>query len=138
MIMKRYEDGEYDTALNLADYVDYDYLSSSQKAEIDKIKTDIESDELSRNKKKPDSQTSGKSERTEGKDISEDNDKKEDEKKNVQSENTGSVRYRVRKSPEDADSQIGAFSELDNAKRLADVNAGYGVYDMNGSLIYQP
>lgn len=46
--------------------------------------------------------------------------------------------YRVRKSAADAASQIGAYSVLDNAKKAADVNYGYKVFDMNGTLIYEP
>lgn len=44
--------------------------------------------------------------------------------------------YRVRKSWEDSKSQIGAFSELNNAKAAANENPGYNVYDGNGKLIY--
>lgn len=42
--------------------------------------------------------------------------------------------YRVRKSWEDAKSQIGAFSSLDNAKKVC--TDGYSVYDWNGKAIY--
>lgn len=50
------------------------------------------------------------------------------------------IKYRVRKSPNDADSQIGAFKELENAKNTANSHKyeGYKVYDMSGSLIYDP
>ncbi len=48
----------------------------------------------------------------------------------------GSVLYRVHKSWSDAKSQKGAFNNLDNAKRCADSNAGYSVYDENGNVIY--
>jgi hypothetical protein len=44
--------------------------------------------------------------------------------------------YRVRKSWSDASSQIGAFSELVNARELADENPGYTVYDNSGKAIY--
>ncbi len=44
--------------------------------------------------------------------------------------------YRVRKSWADAASQKGAFKVLDNAKRCADENAGYSVYDENGKVVY--
>lgn len=44
--------------------------------------------------------------------------------------------YRVRKSWSDAASQKGAFRELDNAKRCADENAGYSVYDASGNVVY--
>lgn len=44
--------------------------------------------------------------------------------------------YRVRKTWADAKSQKGAFQNLDNAKRCADSNAGYSVYDENGKTVY--
>lgn len=44
--------------------------------------------------------------------------------------------YRVRKSWADAASQKGAFKVLDNAKRCADENAGYSVFDENGKVVY--
>lgn len=44
--------------------------------------------------------------------------------------------YRVRKSWPDAKSQKGAFKSLDNAKKCADNNNGYAVFDANGKQIY--
>lgn len=44
--------------------------------------------------------------------------------------------YRVRKSWEDATSQLGAYTVLANAKVMADKNPGYEVYDWNGKLVY--
>lgn len=44
--------------------------------------------------------------------------------------------YRVRKSWNDHKTQIGAFNDLDNAKKLCDKNKGYKVYDSNGKQIY--
>lgn len=44
--------------------------------------------------------------------------------------------YRVRKSWADAKSQKGAFKSLDNAKKCADNNNGYAVFDANGTQIY--
>lgn len=44
--------------------------------------------------------------------------------------------YRVRKSWEDAKSQIGAFADLNNAIDLAKKNAGYKVYDSNKNQVY--
>jgi LysM repeat protein len=44
--------------------------------------------------------------------------------------------YRVRKSWSDSKSQKGAFKVLDNAKRCADENAGYSVYDEKGGVVY--
>lgn len=44
--------------------------------------------------------------------------------------------YRVRKSWADAASQKGAFRVLDNAKRCADENAGYSVFDETGKAVY--
>ena len=49
---------------------------------------------------------------------------------------TGSVLYRVRKSWSDAKSQKGAFNNLDNAKKCADSNAGYSVFDESGKVVY--
>jgi outer membrane biosynthesis protein TonB len=46
--------------------------------------------------------------------------------------------YRVRKDWSDAASQLGAFSVLDSAKALADANAGYKVFDENGTVVYDP
>ena len=53
--------------------------------------------------------------------------KKAEEKKAV---------YRVRKSWKDASSQIGAFTELKNAKAAADKNKGYSVYNESGKAVY--
>lgn len=44
--------------------------------------------------------------------------------------------YRVRKSLADAKSQKGAFKSLNNAKKCADSNNGYAVFDANGKQIY--
>ena len=44
--------------------------------------------------------------------------------------------YRVRKSWTDAVSQKGAFTVLENAKRCADENPGYTVFDWNGKAVY--
>lgn len=46
--------------------------------------------------------------------------------------------YRVRKSADDVKSQLGAYKNLQSAKELADKNAGYEVYDQNGTLVYTP
>ena len=46
----------------------------------------------------------------------------------------GTQLYRVRKSWADAKSQIGAFKNLDNAKKAC-VN-GYSVYDESGNVVY--
>lgn len=47
------------------------------------------------------------------------------------------VKYRVRKSWDDAKSQVGAFSDLNNAKAACDkAGAGYEVYDNNGKVVY--
>ena len=54
--------------------------------------------------------------------------------------NSQGVFYRVRKSANDAQSQIGAFVELQNAINQANQYKaqGYEVYDNNGKLIYVP
>lgn len=44
--------------------------------------------------------------------------------------------YRVRKSWSDAGSQKGAFSDLNNAKKCADQNNGYSVFDNAGNKVY--
>lgn len=44
--------------------------------------------------------------------------------------------YRVRKSADDAASQIGAFSILTNATNFCDRYPGYSVYDETGALVY--
>lgn len=44
--------------------------------------------------------------------------------------------YRVRKSWGDAASQKGAFHELKNAKKCADANKGYAVFDESGNQVY--
>ena len=44
--------------------------------------------------------------------------------------------YRVRKSWKDAKSQKGAFYDLSNAKKCADKNKGYSVFDENGKAVY--
>ena len=46
------------------------------------------------------------------------------------------ILYRVRKSWGDAASQKGAFKVFDNAKRCADENAGYSVFDESGKVVY--
>lgn len=52
--------------------------------------------------------------------------------------NNNNIIYRVRKSANDAKSQIGAYRSLNSAKKLAEQNSGYSVYDTNGKLIYTP
>lgn len=54
---------------------------------------------------------------------------------NSTSQNSGEM-YRVRKSWTDAGSQKGAFSVLENAKRCADQNKGYSVFDSKGNKVY--
>ena len=44
--------------------------------------------------------------------------------------------YRVRKSWVDAASQKGAFKDLANAKKCADSNKGYSVFDESGRKVY--
>ena len=45
--------------------------------------------------------------------------------------------YRVRKSWADAKSQKGAYKILDNAKKCADQNPGYKVFDADGKVVYE-
>lgn len=44
--------------------------------------------------------------------------------------------YRVRKTWNDAQSQKGAFNDLSNAKKCADKNKGYSVFDESGKAVY--
>lgn len=44
--------------------------------------------------------------------------------------------YRVRKTWEDSKTQLGAYKVLDNAKKKADANKGYKVFDGSGKLVY--
>ncbi len=46
------------------------------------------------------------------------------------------VWYRVRKTWADAASQKGAFKSLENAKKCADGNPGYSVFDESGKAVY--
>ena len=46
--------------------------------------------------------------------------------------------YRVRKSWADAKTQKGAYKILDNAKKCADQNPGYKVFDVDGKVVYEP
>ena len=46
--------------------------------------------------------------------------------------------YRVRKSWADGKSQKGAYKILDNAKKCADQNPGYKVFDADGNMVYEP
>lgn len=46
------------------------------------------------------------------------------------------ILYRVRKSWQDKKSQIGAYKVLANAKRKADENSGYFVFDESGNAVY--
>lgn len=45
--------------------------------------------------------------------------------------------YRVRKTWKDQKTQIGAFSSLESAKKLADQNAGYSVFNSKGIAVYK-
>ena len=44
--------------------------------------------------------------------------------------------YRVRKSWQDSASQLGAYRVLENARKTADENPGYTVYDETGNALY--
>ena len=44
--------------------------------------------------------------------------------------------YRVRKSWTDSKSQLGAYKVLANAKKKADENTGYKVFDASGNVVY--
>ena len=47
------------------------------------------------------------------------------------------VWYRVRKTWTDAASQKGAFHSFANAKKCADENSGYSVFDESGKVLYK-
>ncbi|MDL2310393.1 glucosaminidase domain-containing protein [Peptostreptococcaceae bacterium OttesenSCG-928-C18] len=51
-------------------------------------------------------------------------------------DNEKATLYRVRKSWSDSKSQKGAYKILANAKKCADENSGYSVFDENGKAIY--
>lgn len=46
--------------------------------------------------------------------------------------------YRVRKTWADSKSQKGAYKILENAKKCADQNPGYKVFDADGKIVYEP
>ena len=46
--------------------------------------------------------------------------------------------YRVRKSWAESKTQKGAYKILDNAKKCADQNPGYKVFDADGKVVYEP
>ena len=46
--------------------------------------------------------------------------------------------YRVRKTWVDSKTQKGAYKILDNAKKCADQNPGYKVFDADGTVVYEP
>ena len=54
----------------------------------------------------------------------------------VKESGTAIAWYRVRKTWADSKSQKGAYKILDNAKKCADANPGYSVFDVNGVNIY--
>ena len=57
---------------------------------------------------------------------------------NVKETGTAVTWYRVRKTWADSKSQKGAFKILENAKKCANANPGYSVFDVNGVNIYTP
>ena len=64
---------------------------------------------------------------------------KEKKKEAPKKETTAStVLYRVRKTWKDEKSQKGAYKTLASAKKLADNNPGYKVFDENGKVVYTP
>ena len=46
--------------------------------------------------------------------------------------------FRVRKTWKDSKTQKGAYKILDNAKKCADQNPGYKVFDLDGKVVYEP
>lgn len=47
-----------------------------------------------------------------------------------------SVLYKVRKSWSDSKTQLGAFYNLESAKKIVDKNKGYSVFDNKGNVVY--
>lgn len=58
------------------------------------------------------------------------------EKRKVATPTTSTELYRVRKSWKDAASQIGAYKNFDNAKKVC--KSGYSVFDSKGNVVYTP
>ena len=56
----------------------------------------------------------------------------------VKESGTAIAWYRVRKTWADSKMQKGAYKILENAKKCADENPGYSVFDVNGVNIYTP
>ncbi|MCM1345098.1 MAG: glucosaminidase domain-containing protein [Lachnospiraceae bacterium] len=54
------------------------------------------------------------------------------------SSDTGIKWYWVRKAWADSKTQKGAYKILDNAKKCADENPGYKVFDADGKVVYEP
>lgn len=54
----------------------------------------------------------------------------------AQNSNSAVAVYRVRQSWGDSRTQVGAFADLENAKKCANEHLGYSVYDANGNCIY--
>ena len=48
------------------------------------------------------------------------------------------IPYKIRRSKDNVESQIGAYSNLETAKNIADYNRGYKVFDNLGNLVYKP
>ncbi len=58
------------------------------------------------------------------------------EQKPEEKPDSNKIKYRVRKSANDAQSQKGAFTSLENAIQCAKKYSGYSVYDTAGKLVY--
>ena len=48
------------------------------------------------------------------------------------------IPYKIRRSKDNVESQIGAYNNLETAKNIADYNRGYKVFDNLGNLVYKP
>lgn len=60
-----------------------------------------------------------------------------DAKESGGSSDTAIKWYRVRKTWSDSKTQKGAYKILDNAKKCADSNPGYKVFDADGKVVYE-
>ncbi len=64
------------------------------------------------------------------------NEKESTATSNADTENLTDNFYRVRKDWSDSKSQVGAYRSLENAKKAADKNKGFFVFDPDGKIIY--
>ncbi|MBQ4631239.1 MAG: hypothetical protein IJB70_09675 [Clostridia bacterium] len=132
----------FETLDELKDYLDPDKKGSFEK---DYEKTDLDREDKDSDEDKKETELNPEEDAEESEKGTTVTDKPEvaepeSEEESKETEKDDEIFYRVRKSADDADSQIGAFITLERAKALADANkdAGYKVYDNKGNLVYTP